>query len=391
MRKLLSSPVKMSLSAIENQVYQNALKHIPALTLNLLAIKVDNHPEDFCTWCQELSRLINEKLNVALLEPEQLPVISKLQTCLEAGVSISQLKMLRIAPWPIFAGFINQQAEIHALTERLALMDYLSSINEQPLAEMIVEDRLAFAGKHTAKHDIAVYKFDVEWFASTKGAKVFHQLLELHPSAFDQALALIPSTGEVEFTHYQAFVEAYKAIFSTYAAGENAPLMPATRLLAMRRPDQFIAINNAKVDVYCQGFAITKLNNRDFNGYWHELIGTLRTMAWWYQEAPAEESEVKLWQNRAILVDLFLFADENSANKSNYIKLRDKPKKVKAANGLTPSIKRTKESAESLVDKALSMDGLPEYLLNKRDSIVHQVKNGKSVDHVITMMRAIFG
>ena len=43
------------------------------------------------------------------------------------------------------------------------------------------------------------------------------------------------------------------------------------------------------------------------------------------------------------------------------------------------------------VDRALTSDDLPEYMQGKRDSIVIQVKNGKSVEQAIGLMRAIFG
>ena len=57
---------------------------------------------------------------------------------------------------------------------------------------MIPEDLLAFSGKHMASLDPSTYNFDVEWFASTKSAKAFHQLLADMPDAFDDALSNIP-------------------------------------------------------------------------------------------------------------------------------------------------------------------------------------------------------
>ena len=69
---------------------------------------------------------------------------------------------------------------------------------------------------------------------------------------------------------------------------------------------------------------------------------------------------------------------------------KDKTNKKTTSRAAAP-IKRTKESAESLVDKALLNEELPAYIQDKRDSIVKAVKEGKSVDHVIKMMRAIFG
>jgi hypothetical protein len=421
MKKLLSSPVNMSLSDAENQVYQNALKYFTPLSLNLMAVKVTHRPDDFQGWCSELIRLCREDLNMELLEDEQLVPLKKLQDILEIGVSLSQFKMARIAPWPIFADFIEQQSTVHALDERLRLLSYIEGIRQQPLADLIDEDRLAFAGKHTSQHDYSIYNFDVEWFAGTKGAKVFHTLLAQSPEKFDAALAHIPLTGDVEHTDYQKFVTAFQQIFKEHtkekSQGEKAPLAVATRLLAMRRPDQFIALNNNKIDIFCQGLSIAKFKNSDFSSYWHDMIGTMRTFAWWHQAKPEiavedkpedtadsesgndenevtskkENRELILWNNRAVLIDLFLFADADLAQKSSYIRLRDKMlNKAKSKSKAIPK-KRSKESAEILVDKALTSEDLPAYLLGKRDSIIIQVKQGKSVEQAIGLMRAIFG
>jgi len=423
MRKLLSSPVKMPLSAAENQVYQNALKYFTPLSLNLMAIKVTHHPDDFLGWCGELIRLCREELNMELLNEDQLLPLKKLQDTLEAGFSISQFKMARIAPWPIFVDFIEQQNKIHALDERLRLLSYLEEIRQKPLAELIEEDRLAFAGKHISNHDYSIYNFDVEWFAATKGAKVFHTLLAKSPEKFDAALAHIPLTGDVNLAEYQNFVGDYKKIFTEHTQekpqGEKAPLAAATRLLAMRRPDQFIALNNNKIDILCQGLSIAKFTNTDFSSYWQDMIGTLRTFAWWHQAKPevvadnkpvtaednesesvsasseavnsTENRELTLWNNRAVLIDLFLFADADLAENSNYIRLRNKIQNKTTAKSKAIPKKRSKESAEMLVDKALTSEDLPEYLMGKRDSIINQVKNGKSVEQAIGLIRAIFG
>ena len=389
MRKLLTSPVKMSLGQTEHQIYENILKYVADLALNLMAVKVENHPEDFLSWCKELHHLCKYKLNMDLLEPAQLKPLKKLQDTLETAVSVCQLKMMRIAPWPIFKDFIEKQATLHALEERLTLLNYVKAIADKPFAEMIEEDLLTFCGKHSAKHDISVYNFDVEWFANTKGAKVFHQLLISNPEKFDDALAHIPLEGEVTHLHYQAFVCAYKNIFAELAEGEKPSMIAATRILAMRRPDQFIALTNNKIDALCQGIGITKFNNQDFDSYWNELIMTLQSCTWHKQAAPESEEERRLWDVRAILVDLFFFADDQMAENSNYIRMRDKPQKIKV--GVARSVKRSQESAESIVDKALASPDMPEYLLEMRTSIINSVKDGKPVDKAISLMRSIFG
>jgi hypothetical protein len=395
MRKLLSSPVKMALSDAENASYQNALKHVTDLSLNLIAVKVENRPEDFLGWCTELIDVCRNRINMDLLEPEQLPTLKKLEQVLVLGASVSQFKMARIAPWPIFTAFIEQQASLHALDERLALLDYIQLLNGKTLAEMTELERLAYAGKHTNQHCHTQYNFDVEWFASTKGAKVFHTLLAQQPESFDLALSHIPEAGDVTPKQYQQFVSAYKKIFTSYTvdkeAGEKPPLAPATRLLAMKRPDQFIALTNLKIDALCQGLSIAKFNAFDFENYWQDMIGTLRTFAWWHQAQPENEQELRIWKVRAILVDLFLFVDEDFAFSSNYLRIRDKKLNTPESSYKSGRRARVKLTPEELVDEALSAEDMPEYIQAKRDTILREVKTGKTVEHVIGLMRAIFG
>jgi hypothetical protein len=397
MRKLLSAPVKMGLSENDNNIYQQALKHATEISLNLMAVKVEDRPEDFTGWCNELHRLCRDKLNYDLLEPEQLPIVKKLQSVLEKGVSLSQLKMLRITPWPFFVEYIKQNSEQISLEERLKLLAHVDSIKASPLNELSELDRLTIAGKHTANHDPGVYAFDNEWFASTKASRAFHALYEQRSADFAQALNRIPLEGEVSRTDYLDFVDAYKTIFKTGVDGqpsdEKAPLLPATRLLAMRRPDQFVTLSNVKMDMLCLALGCRKLNNADFVGYWDEVVETVRACAWWKQEQPEDEQELAIWQNRAVFIDAFFFADKNSPLESNYLKLKDR-----IANGRTASAarnttarKRSKETAEQIVDKRLEDPELPAYLQNRRDSLVHEVKNGKSVDEAINLFRAIFG
>ncbi|TKB44219.1 hypothetical protein [Thalassotalea mangrovi] len=388
MRQLLSSPVKMPLSGIENQIYQNALKYISEISLNLMAVKVENRPQDFLGWCIELNNLCEHGVNRDLLDEHQFKPLKKLQDILQQAISIGQLKMTRVTPWPVFAGFIEQNGALQSLPERLRLLAYIQQLNSQNLADMNEADRLAYAGKHTSVHGPEQYDFDVEWFASSKAAKTFHRLLAEQPQRFDEALALIPMEGDVDARAYNQFVKSYQDIFNEFGEGDKAPLAPATRLLAMRRPDQFIALSNSKMDCYTQAFAISRLNNQGFDTYWHELIATMRVCPWYQNAMPEGEQEQLLYQHRAVLLDLFLFANNEQAEQSNYLKMKNKPKK---AASIPRAMKRSKESAAQIVDKAIEAEGKPEYLVNNRSSIISSVEQGKSVTQVISLMKTIFG
>jgi hypothetical protein len=393
MRKLLTSPVKMALSDAENTIYQSILQYATELSLNLMAVKVTNHPDDFLNWSTELLRISNQDLNQELMDEPQFVPLKKMQELLVKAISISQYKMTKIAPWVLFYDFINAQAVPQALEERLRLLDYTDALRATPLAQMSELDRLAFAGKHTNQHDFNIYDFDCEWFASTKGAKVFQALLIGTPEGFDAALAHIPLEGEVTHEHYQAFVTDYSKLFTEYTdnkpAGEKAPVAAATRLLAMRRPDQFVALTSGKIDAICQGLSVTKFNNFNFDGYWNEIVSSIRSFAWWRKAMPEDEAEQKIWRNRAILIDLFLFAEDGLAEQSNYVRLRDKPVSATRKPGTTG--RRTKETAEMIVDKRLASEDMPAYMQNKRNALISEVKLGKNIDQVITLMRKIFG
>ncbi|MBQ4800111.1 hypothetical protein J8L73_13355 [Pseudoalteromonas sp. MMG006] len=387
MKKLLISPSKMALGEQESQIYQNILKQASELSLNLMAVKVENHPEDFLGWCYELLSASKDRINYDLLETPQLPILKKLHDQLISAISFLQVKTLRVAPWPVVSMFVEQHKELIALEEQLRLTNYISSIRQQSLKEMIPEDLLTFSGKHTSALDPSTYNFDVEWFASTKSAKGFHQMLADLPGAFDDALSHIPLEGDVEQNDYQQFVVAYLNAFN--ATDEKPTLAPATRLLAMRRPDVFTPISNSRLDALCGALGITKLNNRDFERYWQDIVQSIHAMSWFKMASGSNELETQLVGIKALLPCFFYYADKSTADNSNYIKLLSKPKRSTSTTGKTQ--RRGKESAEILVDRALAADDIPEHIRTKRDSIISEVQKGRGVNETISLMRTIFG
>ncbi|MBQ4859477.1 hypothetical protein [Pseudoalteromonas sp. MMG007] len=387
MKKLLISPSKMALGEQESQIYQNILKQASELSLNLMAVKVENHPEDFLGWCYELLSASKDRINYDLLETPQLPILKKLHDQLISAISFLQVKTLRVAPWPVVSMFVEQHKELIALEEQLRLTNYISSIRQQSLKEMLPEDLLTFSGKHTSALDPSTYNFDVEWFASTKSAKGFHQMLADLPGAFDDALSHIPLEGDVEQNDYQQFVVAYLNAFN--ATDEKPTLAPATRLLAMRRPDVFTPISNSRLDALCGALGITKLNNRDFERYWQDIVQSIHAMSWFKMASGSNELETQLVGIKALLPCFFYYADKSTADNSNYIKLLSKPKRSTSTTGKTQ--RRGKESAEILVDRALAADDIPEHIRTKRDSIISEVQKGRGVNETISLMRTIFG
>ena len=354
-----------------------------------MAVKIENQPQDFLAWCHELLDVCVNRINRELMDEVQFKPLKKVISLLTLATSVTQFTMAKAAPWVIYQEFINSQAVRHGLDERLRLLDFVSNLNTSTLGELSVEDRLAFVGKHTSEHDTALYNFDVQWFGQTKTAKGFHELLSVNPAAFDDALSKIPDEGEVTQSQFADFVGGFMvAIMST---GEKPTLAVATRLLAMKRPDQFITINSTKIDELCQGLNIAKVKLHDFEGYWTDVIGTIRTMPWYNSEQPSDESELALWNNRVVLMDLLFWCDEEYAQQSNYLKLKNKPARKSTSKAGGKTMRRSKESATEIVDRVLAMEGTSDFIKAQRSSIIAQVESGKKIDEVITLLSKIFG
>lgn len=395
MKKLLAAPVKMSLPESENQLYQNMLKIISDISLNLLAIKtadiIDEIPRDFLTWCQTMHLICNKHLNYQLLNDEQLPKVAKLLKLLEQAISVCQLKMLRITPWPIFVASIEQFQQREIWSEQNKFLQYVAELRSQAFSQLIAEDQLIFFGKHTAKHDPSVYQFDVEHFTGFRNAKTYLATMAHSSEKIEAMLAAIPLEGEVTFQHYQNFVNQYVDIFEQQAEPEKAQLFPATRLLALRRPDVFVSLNSTKADALSIAFAINKLSNQDFLAYWHDVVKTYQQMPWWKLATNDSEAEQFIFVHRAILLELFWFNEENAHEQSNYFKALNKSTPSSSTSTVIRKNGKSLESVTALVDRVLAGEEIPTFVKANRDAIIKQVMNGKKVEEVISLMRSIFG
>ncbi|SQD78810.1 hypothetical protein [Moritella yayanosii] len=396
MIKFITSPQDMRLSDVETAQYDQIVDYVTEISLNLMAVKVTNRPEDFLGWCNELYNYVRYGINMDLLDAKHEKPLQKLLQLLEKSITCRQVKTSRITPWPFLKNFFLEQADRQALAERLRLLNYISSIRISMLADMSDLERLAFAGKHLSAHEPAKFDFDVELFGSTRGAKALHELLQHTPSLLDDALSAIPLEGEVSEADYKKFVTRYTAAFATLDKAK-AGLFAATRLLAMRRPDVFMVLTASKVDALCQGLGLVKLKPTDFSRYWVDIIEALHRQPWFKSAQPEDVTELELWNNRVVLFDLFFFVDKDFAEKSNYLKLKNIPVVVRNLTGgrtRTTGVvrkKRTKESAIEVVDRLLAEPDLPAYLQSKRASMIAEVEKGKSATEVVQLLRAIFG
>jgi hypothetical protein len=86
-----------------------------------------------------------------------------------------------------------------------------------------------------------------------------------------------------------------------------------------------------------------------------------------------------------------MFVDQDFAFGSNYLRIRDKKLNTVETSYKSSRRVRTKLTPEELVDQALENEELPSYLQEQRDTLIKQVKKGKSPEQAINLLRAIFG
>ena len=108
-----------------------------------MAVKVEHYPENFLDWCKEFHRICQEDLNLELLDEHQFKPLKKLEETLVQTISINQLKLARVMPWPVFLGFVEENATRHGLNERLALLKHLAALDVSQFDQWIEEDQLA--------------------------------------------------------------------------------------------------------------------------------------------------------------------------------------------------------------------------------------------------------
>lgn len=149
------------------------------------------------------------------------------------------------------------------------------------------------------------YGFNTQLLGSMQGFGSFKKVLKNDPEGLAKLLKIIPASGGIDGWHFTQFVEAYQALFATNGF-KQTHLFPATRLLAMKRPDQFVTISLDTLDFICQAFAIKTLKKQDFQRYWDEIILTLHKSPWFNEEQPEDMQQAPIFRSRMALFERFI-------------------------------------------------------------------------------------
>jgi len=197
--------------------------------------------------------------------------------------------------WAEFMNTIRNE-DFHGFERRLKVIEIVKNLfsEKKSFNKLTTEERKFIAGipnKLPVEKDV-----DCGLFGSMKGAGTFKKRIIENNSYISKALDKIPLSGQITKNHYQKFIEQYQKTFS------GKYLATATRLLAMKRPDVFVCLDNKNKSALCKDFGIIQ-SGLDYDRYWNDIIMRIYDSEWWNNPNPKDEKEQKVDEARVAFLD----------------------------------------------------------------------------------------
>jgi HKD family nuclease len=145
---------------------------------------------------------------------------------------------------------------------------------------------------------------DYGLFGSMGASGTFANLVIDAPQGLSAALDCIPLLGVVTQDDYDRYCEAFIAAFDQ--DGRVGGLPPATRLLALKRPDAFVCIDSANRKDLCENFGVSPTTT-NLENYWQRIIEPMHGDAWWRHPQPTKAADAEIWLGRAAMLDAIYY------------------------------------------------------------------------------------
>lgn len=117
-----------------------------------------------------------------------------------------------------------------------------------------------------------------------------------------EALDEIPLSGQITKAHYDRYIRHFSTVFKGNYIGTS------TRLLAMKRPDIFVCLDNKNRKALCEAFGIKK-SNLDYESYWDDIVLRIYDSDWWLNPQPKDDLEKRISSSRAALLDSLYYEE----------------------------------------------------------------------------------
>jgi len=200
-----------------------------------------------------------------------------------------------------------RQDRHHDLKKRMLLMREIQQMfaRTASLRDLSVAEWKGIAGilRDREAGEADLDGFDWGWFGSMGAAGTFAQLIAQKDTALADALDAIPKRGTVTETKFDAYVAVFTAAFS--GASRTARLAPATRLLAMKRPDVFVCVNGGNTAGLAQALSFAPTTIK-LDNYWERVIEPIQQAPWYNAPRPIGR-DGELWDARVAMLDAIYY------------------------------------------------------------------------------------
>lgn len=200
--------------------------------------------------------------------------------------------------WPAFLAQVQRD---RGLVERLAVLRKAGELfaQHQTFGEMDVLARKSIAGT-IGRTQKSPQGPDWAWFGTMRSFGSFASLVKTKPAGLSQALDHIPLEGVVTRDEYQRFCRAFVAAFR--GQRRQGGVATATRLLALKRPDIFVAMNNENRRGICDALEVAP-TTLTLDNYWERVLLRVQDAPFWLAPRPRTSEAGEIWDGRAALLD----------------------------------------------------------------------------------------
>ncbi len=213
------------------------------------------------------------------------------------GKLVSHVKIMNLS-WSDFFSQVKDE-KTHGLQNRINVLNGARQFFKEnhSFYSMTYNQRKAIAGFLGEKDGV-----NWNFFGGTGSGKFMHMIRINEPFVSD-ALDKIPIEGELTRRNFFDFITEFKK-----GGGKNM-ISSASRLLAMKRPDIFVCLNERNNKKLCKYFGISQ-NGMTYERYWDDIIERILDSDWWNSPPPKNPEELSVWKGRSAFLDSISYEEK---------------------------------------------------------------------------------
>lgn len=173
-------------------------------------------------------------------------------------------------------------------------------------------DSIPWEGRKKIAGLLVTRELDYRLFGSMLPTRQFKDAVNSNDerlTGLSSALDAIPATGGVRRDDYLEYISRFRDTFPEGGAG----LATATRLLAMKRPDTFVCVDDKNKRELCRSFKIELKEKNKYVQYWDSIIERiLQDAVWWSSPVPVNGDERLVWQARTAFLDSHYYKEKDA-------------------------------------------------------------------------------